>query len=64
MAGPGRRCNAVIESWHSTIEFELRRVHHFPATAAARAGSRRGSRTTTPPVSTPRCPREIGATGP
>jgi transposase InsO family protein len=30
--------NAVIESWHSTLEFELRRVQHFPTRAAARAG--------------------------
>jgi transposase InsO family protein len=27
--------NAVIESWHSTLEFELRRVEHFPAKAQA-----------------------------
>ncbi len=30
--------NAVIESWHSTVEFELRRVQHFTTKAAARAG--------------------------
>ena len=30
--------NAMIESWHSTVEFELRRAEHFPARAAARAG--------------------------
>ena len=29
--------NAVIESWHSTVEFELRRVEHFATRAAARA---------------------------
>jgi putative transposase len=29
--------NAVIESWHSTVEFELRRVEHFTTRAAARA---------------------------
>ena len=29
--------NAVIESWHSTLEFELRRLERFPAKAAARA---------------------------
>src|SRR5215469_7407670 len=29
--------NAVIEAWHSTIEFELRRVEHFATKAAARA---------------------------
>ena len=27
----------MIESWHSTLEFELRSVEHFPARAAARA---------------------------
>lgn len=30
--------NAVIESWHSTVEFELRRIEHFATRAAARAG--------------------------
>jgi len=30
--------NAVIESWHSTMEFELRREHHSATRAAARAG--------------------------
>jgi putative transposase len=29
--------NAVIESWHSTVEFELRRLEHFTTKAAARA---------------------------
>jgi transposase InsO family protein len=29
--------NAVIESWHSTLEFELRAVEHFATRAAARA---------------------------
>ena len=29
--------NAVIESWHSTLEFELRAVEHFATKAAARA---------------------------
>lgn len=28
--------NAVIESWHSTVEFELRRLEHFPTKAQAR----------------------------
>jgi putative transposase len=28
--------NAVIESWHSTLEFELRRLEQFPTKAAAR----------------------------
>jgi putative transposase len=31
------RDNAVIESWHSTVEFELRRLEHFATKAAARA---------------------------
>jgi transposase InsO family protein len=30
--------NAVIESWHSTLEFELRRLEHYPTRAEARAG--------------------------
>ena len=29
--------NAVIESWHSTLEFELRRLEHFATKAQARA---------------------------
>jgi putative transposase len=29
--------NAVIEAWHSTLEFELRSVEHFATKAAARA---------------------------
>lgn len=29
--------NAVIESWHSTVEFELRRLEHFTTRAQARA---------------------------
>jgi len=28
--------NAAIESWHSTLEFELRSMEHFPTRAAAR----------------------------
>ena len=37
MGRPGSALdNAVIESWHSTLEFELRRVEHF-TTAEARA---------------------------
>ena len=28
--------NAVIESWHSTVEFELRRLEHFTTKTAAR----------------------------
>ena len=27
----------MIESWHSTVEFELRRVEHFATRAQARA---------------------------
>jgi transposase InsO family protein len=29
--------NSVIESWHSTLEFELRREEHFNTRAEARA---------------------------
>ena len=29
--------NAVIESWHSTLEFELRSLEHFASRAEARA---------------------------
>jgi putative transposase len=28
--------NAVIESWHSTVEFELRQLEHFATNAHAR----------------------------
>ena len=28
--------NAVIESWHSTVEIELRQLERFPTTAHAR----------------------------
>jgi len=39
MGRPGSALdNAVIESWHSTLEFELRRIEHYPTRAAARAG--------------------------
>ena len=31
------RDNAMIESWHSTVEFELRCLEHFATRAAARA---------------------------
>jgi putative transposase len=38
MGRPGSALdNAVIESWHSTLEFELRAVQHFTTKAAARA---------------------------
>jgi len=39
MGRPGSALdNAVIESWHSTLEFELRRVEHYATKAQARAG--------------------------
>lgn len=39
MGRPGSALdNAVIESWHSTLEFELRRLEHYPTKAEARAG--------------------------
>jgi putative transposase len=39
MGRPGSALdNAIIESWHSTLEFELRRVEHYATRAAARAG--------------------------
>src|SRR4051812_23540797 len=36
--GPGRLGldNAVIESWHSTVEFELRQLEHFTTKAQGR----------------------------
>ena len=38
MGRPGSALdNAVIESWHSTLEFELRRAEHFATKTAARA---------------------------
>ena len=38
MGRPGSALdNAVIESWHSTLEFELRALEHFATKAAARA---------------------------
>ena len=38
MGRPGSALdNAVIEAWHSTLEFELRRTEHFSTRAAARA---------------------------
>ena len=38
MGRPGSALdNAVIESWHSTLEFELRSVEHFATKATARA---------------------------
>jgi putative transposase len=39
MGRPGSALdNAVIESWHSTLEFELRRLEHYATKKAARAG--------------------------
>jgi putative transposase len=39
MGRPGSALdNAVTGSWHSTLEFELRRIEHFATRAAARAG--------------------------
>jgi transposase InsO family protein len=38
MGRPGSALdNAVIESWHSTLEFELRRAEHFATKTAAQA---------------------------
>jgi transposase InsO family protein len=38
MGRPGSALdNAVIESWHSTVEFELRRIEHFTTRMQARA---------------------------
>ena len=38
MGRPGSALdNAVIEAWHSTVEFALRRVEHFATRAQARA---------------------------
>jgi transposase InsO family protein len=38
MGRPGSALdNAVIESWHSTLEFEFRSLEHFTTRAAARA---------------------------
>ena len=37
MGRPGSALdNAVIESWHSTVEFELRKLEHFATKAQAR----------------------------
>jgi hypothetical protein len=32
--------NAVVESWHSTLEFELRSLEHFATRTAAGPGPR------------------------
>ena len=40
MGRPGSALdNAVIESWHSTLEFEFRSLHHFATRAQARAAA-------------------------
>ena len=40
MGRPGSALdNAVIESWHSTLEFELRSLQKFTTRAAARAAT-------------------------
>ena len=47
--------NAVIESWHSTLEFELLSLRQFATRAQARPWRwRRGSRTTTTSAGTRR----------
>ena len=46
--------NAVIESWHSTLEFELRSLELFPHARPRVSGSRRGSKNTTRTDATPR----------
>jgi transposase InsO family protein len=39
MGRPGSALdNAVIEAWHSTLEFELRQLEHYPTKTQARAG--------------------------
>ena len=54
MGRPGSALdNAVIESWHSTLEFELRAVEHFATRKRPGPRSRPGSRTTTPAAGTP-----------
>jgi putative transposase len=49
--------NAIIESWPSTLEFELHSLQHFPTRAAPRPASRLrpGSMTTTGIDATRRC---------
>ena len=55
MGRPGSALdNAVIESWHSTVEFELRASSSSPARRRPGPGSQRGSRTTTTTGGTPR----------
>jgi transposase InsO family protein len=54
MGRPGSALdNAVIESWHSTLEFELRSLHAFATGHRHGPQSRPGSRTTTTPGGTP-----------
>jgi transposase InsO family protein len=55
MGRPGSALdNAAIESWHSTLEFELRSLEHFATRAQARARIARGPMSTTPSAGTPR----------
>ena len=56
MGRPGSALdNAVIESWHSTLEFELRSWSTSPPGQQHGPGSPRGSRTTTTTGGTRRC---------
>ena len=55
MGRPGSALdNAVIESWHSTLEFELRALEHFATKARHGRGSPPGSTITTTTGATPR----------
>jgi transposase InsO family protein len=55
MGRPGSALdNAVIESWHSTVKFELRRMEHFHNKATPGPPWRPKSMTTTPTGATPR----------
>ncbi len=50
MGRPGSGLDdAVIESWHSTLEFELRSVQHFATKAEARAAGPVGAKSTPGP---------------
>ena len=56
MGRPGSALdNAVIESWHSTLEFELRRWSTSPPGPRPGPRWRPGSMTTTATGATPRC---------
>jgi transposase InsO family protein len=55
MGRPGSALdNSVIESWHSTLEFELRSLERSPPRPPRGRGSRPGSMSTTAPAGTPR----------